>query len=77
MTLSGLATAATWTDDFQSAERYQRQAIEIFQASVSRNYPDHAVALATLGYILTQRGKYAEAEQLLTEALQIERTVFG
>ncbi len=48
-----------------------------FQATVSRNYPDHAVAMATLGYILTERGEYAEAEQLLTEALQIERTVFG
>ena len=60
-----------------SAEKYERQAIEIFQATVSRNYPDHAVALANLGYILTQRGEYAEAEQLLTEALQIERTVFG
>ena len=42
------------------AERYQRQAIEIFQATVSRNYPDHAVALANLGYILTERGEYAK-----------------
>ena len=61
-------------DDLPSAEKYQRQAIEIFRATVSRNYPDHAVALANLGYILTLRGEYAEAEQLLTEALQIERT---
>ena len=29
-----------------------------------------------MGYILTQRGKYAEAEQVLNEALQIERTCF-
>ena len=59
------------------AEQYEREAIKMFQATVSRNYPDHAVALATLGYILTQRGKYAEAEQVLNEALQIERNVFG
>jgi tetratricopeptide (TPR) repeat protein len=49
----------------------------IFQATVSRNHPDHAAALATLGYILTQRGKYQEAEQVLNEALEIERSVFG
>jgi tetratricopeptide (TPR) repeat protein len=35
------------------------------------------VALATLGYILMQRGKYVEAEQTLNEAMDIERNVFG
>jgi serine/threonine-protein kinase len=30
-----------------------------------------------LGNILTQRGKYAEADQTLNEALEIERNVFG
>ncbi len=49
----------------------------IFQQTVSRNHPDNAVALAILGNILTQRDKFAEAEQVLNEALQIERTVFG
>jgi serine/threonine protein kinase/Tfp pilus assembly protein PilF len=76
-TLNGLALAAVWSDDFVLAEHYQREALEIFQATVSRNYPDNAVALTTLGYILTQREKYAEAEQVLNETLQIERTVFG
>jgi eukaryotic-like serine/threonine-protein kinase len=76
-TLNGLALAAVWSDDFALAEHYQREALEIFQATVSRNYPDNAIALATLGYILTQREKYAEAEQVLNETLQIERTVFG
>ena len=76
-TLNGLATAAVWSDDFALAEHYQREALQIFQATVSRNHPDNAVALATLGYILTQREKYVEAEQVLNEALQIERNVFG
>jgi serine/threonine protein kinase/tetratricopeptide (TPR) repeat protein len=75
--LNGLAAAAVWADDYPLAEHYQREAMAIFQATVSRNHPDNAVALATLGYILTQRGKYAEAEQVLNEALQIERNVFG
>jgi eukaryotic-like serine/threonine-protein kinase len=76
-TLNGLASAAVWTADYSLAEHYQREALTIFQALVSRNHPDNAAALATLGYILTQRGKYVEAEQVLTEALQIENSVFG
>ena len=75
--LSNLAQAAIWLDDFALAEKYQREAMNIFQETVSRNHPDHAVALATLGFILTQRGQYREAEQLLNEALDIEREVFG
>ena len=76
-TLSALATDAMWTGDFAMGERYQRESLTIFRATVSRNHPDHAVALANLGYILTQRGKYAEAEPALNEALEIERSVFG
>jgi eukaryotic-like serine/threonine-protein kinase len=76
-TLDGLASTAVWMDDFPLAERYQREALAIFQATVSRNHPDNAIALATLGYILTQRAKYTEAEQVLNEALEIERDVFG
>ena len=76
-TLNGLADAAVWASDYPLAERYEREALSIFQQTVSRNHPDNAVALAILGSILTQRGKFAEAEQVLNEALQIERTVFG
>ncbi|HEV7614452.1 MAG TPA: serine/threonine-protein kinase [Steroidobacteraceae bacterium] len=76
-TLNGLAYAAVWKSDYPLAERYERDALNIFQQTVSRNHPDNAVALALLGSILTQRGKFAEAEQVLSEALQIERTVFG
>jgi serine/threonine protein kinase/tetratricopeptide (TPR) repeat protein len=76
-TLNGLATAAVWVSDYPLAEHYQREALGIFQATVSRNHPDNAVALATLGYILTQREKFQEAERVLNEALQIERNVFG
>jgi serine/threonine protein kinase/tetratricopeptide (TPR) repeat protein len=76
-TLSALASAAIWSGDYLLSEQYQREALNLFRATVSRNHPDHAVALASLGYILTQRGKYAEAEQTLNEALEIERNVFG
>jgi serine/threonine protein kinase/tetratricopeptide (TPR) repeat protein len=76
-TLSELASASAWTGDFELADRYQRQAIRIYQATVSRNHPDYAAALETLGYILVQRGQFREAEQLLKESLDIERSVFG
>jgi serine/threonine protein kinase/tetratricopeptide (TPR) repeat protein len=76
-TLTSLASAALWAGDYPLAERYEREAIKTFQASVSRNHPDHAAGLQTLGIILTERGKYLEAEQQLTEALDIVRTVFG
>jgi serine/threonine protein kinase/tetratricopeptide (TPR) repeat protein len=76
-TLSSLASAAVWAGNLELAERDQREAMAIFQATVSRNHPDHAVALATLGYILTEREKYKEAEQVLNEALEISRSVFG
>jgi serine/threonine protein kinase/tetratricopeptide (TPR) repeat protein len=76
-TLTALASTATWMDDYALAERYSRQALQIFQANLSRKHPDYAVALAHLGYVLTERGKYAEAEPMLNEALEIERIVFG
>jgi len=47
-TLNGLADAAVWMNDYPLAEHYQREALSIFQETVSRNHPDNAVALATL-----------------------------
>jgi serine/threonine protein kinase/tetratricopeptide (TPR) repeat protein len=76
-TLSGLASSALWVGDYLLAEQRQREAIKIYQATVSRNHPDYASALQTLGLILTERGKYGEAEELLTEAMEIESNVFG
>lgn len=76
-TLSALASTRIWAGDFVLGERYQRDALNIFRAALSRNHPDHAVALASLGYILTQLGRYGEAEPMLNEAMEIERDVFG
>ncbi len=75
--LGGLAACAVWTNDYALAEHYGREAIEIFQITVSRTHPDYASALATLGYTLIQRGRTREAEPLLIEALEIDRNAFG
>ena len=47
--LGDLATAALWTGDFAQAERYQREAMTIFQATVSRNHPDYADRTGDVG----------------------------
>jgi serine/threonine protein kinase/Tfp pilus assembly protein PilF len=76
-TLNGLASAAIWRTDYRLAERYQRGALQIYEQNTARNYPDRAVAMANLGFILTKLGNYAEADRNLHEALDIETSVFG
>jgi serine/threonine protein kinase/lipopolysaccharide biosynthesis regulator YciM len=76
-TLDDLAAAAVWLDDFASGERYERESLRIFQENAGRSHPDYAVALATLGHILTERGRYDEAERMLKEAYDIDSRVFG
>jgi serine/threonine protein kinase len=76
-TLNDLAGAAIWVDDFKSGERYEREALNIYQENAGRKHPEYAIALATLGNVLTELGQYAEAEAMLKEALDIERQVFG
>jgi serine/threonine protein kinase/tetratricopeptide (TPR) repeat protein len=76
-TLNGLASAAIWLTDYRLAERYQRDALQIYELNTSRNHPDRAVAMANLGFILTKLGSYSEAERYLHEALDIETSVFG
>jgi eukaryotic-like serine/threonine-protein kinase len=76
-TLSALSGAAQWSGDFANAEQLVRDSMNLMGATVGRNHPDYAVAMANLGYLLTQQGKYPEAEQMLNEAIQIERGDFG
>jgi len=75
--VNGLATTALWQGNFQQAERYQREALALYQETTTHDYPDRAVVMAALGYTLTKLGAYAEAERNLREALDIERRVFG
>ena len=76
-TLDDLASAAVWLDDFESGERYERESLRIFQENAGRSHPDYAIALATLGHILTERGRYDEAERMLKEAYDIDSRIFG
>jgi serine/threonine protein kinase/tetratricopeptide (TPR) repeat protein len=76
-TLGALSGAAQWSGNFANAEQLVRDSMNLLGATVGRNHPDYAVAMANLGYMLMQQGKYAESEQMLNEALQIEHGDFG
>jgi tetratricopeptide (TPR) repeat protein len=76
-TLGGLSNADQWSGNFVNAEQLVRDSMNLLGATVGRNHPDYAAAMANLGYLLMQQGKYAEAEQMLNESLQIERGDFG
>ncbi|HEY2684427.1 MAG TPA: tetratricopeptide repeat protein [Steroidobacteraceae bacterium] len=73
---NSLAAASTWSGDFKTAEKEQRDALKILEV-VTRSNPERTEAMGTLGYILVQTGKYAEADAVLHETLDIERSVFG
>src|ERR1700675_3842923 len=47
-TLNGLAYAAIWKSDYPLAERFEREALSIFQQTVSRNHRENAAAMALL-----------------------------
>jgi len=76
-TLGALSGAAQWSGNFANAEQLVRDSMNLLGATVGRNHPNYAVAMANLGYLLMQEGKYAEAEQMLNESMQIERGDFG
>lgn len=76
-TLGALSAAAQWSGNFVNAEQLVRDSLNLLGATVGRNHPDYAIAMANLGYLLMQQGKFAEAEQVLNESLQIERADFG
>jgi serine/threonine protein kinase/tetratricopeptide (TPR) repeat protein len=75
--LGSLANAATWHGDYARGEPFARESVRIMQRAAARNHPENASALQILGTILVERQKYTEAEQVLDEALEIERNVFG
>jgi eukaryotic-like serine/threonine-protein kinase len=76
-TLGALAGAAQWSGDYVAGEQLVRDSMNLLGATVGRNHPDYAAAMANLGYLLMQQGKYPEAEQMLNESLLIERGDFG
>jgi serine/threonine-protein kinase len=55
--------------DNSGAESAVREALAIAERSLPRNHPGRARALAALGRVLTDQGKYPEAIRALNEAL--------
>jgi serine/threonine protein kinase/tetratricopeptide (TPR) repeat protein len=76
-TLNGMAASAMWIGDYQRAAGYERQSLALFEANVSHNHPDYAIAIANFGVTLIKLGNFEEAEKLLSQAREIELEVFG
>jgi uncharacterized protein YjbI with pentapeptide repeats len=63
-------TLATFGVDLTDAERAVREALKIYSAN-SNSVRDVANTRDTLAYILMQKGEWAEAERLLSDALEV------
>ena len=57
--------------DLDSAERLQREAVEILTEALGPDHPKTATGLQRLGETLGQAGRTDEAERLLRRALSI------
>ncbi len=75
--LGELAVTFTWTDDHELAEQLLREAIEIFDSTVSPMYPDRIVAQEYLSEALSLQNRLDEATSLLMDTLTKKTEVFG
>ena len=57
--------------------RSTRHALEIRRTTLGKEYPAYAVSLTNLARVLEATGRYAEAEPLYQQAVEIVRTALG
>jgi tetratricopeptide (TPR) repeat protein len=62
---------------YDQAERFFRQSIEMETNIYGRNHPNVAYDLKGLAFLYTKQGKYDEAETIFKQVLVIEENVFG
>ena len=65
------------TGRLADAERVERESIDILERSLGRNHTAYAGAVADLGEILMERGRYDEAIAARQRAMDIRRRIFG
>lgn len=63
--------------NLELAEQNAREALSLFEESLGPDSQGTAVALASLGSVLADRGQPAEAEELLHRALEMAERVWG
>ena len=75
--LNALSETRFYLGDFDGAETFAGQAIELLRHVRGANHPDVAHVQLTLSAIATTRGQHAEAERLTREALENLVSWFG
>jgi len=75
--LTKLSMTLTWSDDLSNAEQTARQAIKIFESTVSPLHPDRVTADLTLAQTLYLQGRLEESTGLLEAVLHKSMVTFG
>ena len=73
--LSNLGLVRRVQDDYDAAEAYLRQALDLRQAMLGAEHTRTAQLMNNLGWILQEKGNLDEAERLHRKALAVRRTV--
>jgi tetratricopeptide (TPR) repeat protein len=71
------AAAFLWEDDIVGAERFAREAVDIYSAVFPPLHPDRAQAQAQLAEALRLQGRLDEASVIFKEALNAYSIVYG
>lgn len=74
--LSELANVYVWEGNYAAAESVARDGLRAF-SGLSELHPDRINAMAWLGYVLLEAGKYSDSEAYLSKALELSTQVFG
>jgi len=72
-----LASVYFAQNDFQNAERLNRQVADVQARTIGRDHPDTLATLNNLGAILLRQQRYEEAAALNADLLQTRRRVLG
>jgi tetratricopeptide (TPR) repeat protein len=63
--------------DLDRAEPIYRRAIELENATIGPDHPEHAATLSSFGALLCDKKDFAAAEPVLRDALRIRRATFS
>jgi eukaryotic-like serine/threonine-protein kinase len=76
MVLNEICNTMFWSDDFESAERVAREAVEVFK-SVPELHPNRVMADSFLGDALLYTGRLDEAALLYERTVSAQRQIYG
>jgi len=75
--LNNLASVYEFQGQYEKAERFLLNAIEIYENIFGNNYPNLATSLNNIGLLYAKLNRYEEAEKSLNRAITIYEIAFG